>query len=81
MVPRAVPGLVRFSALATVGCAHGSRFYYSTTRGRHLGQPKIQDFGVSALGYEDVSRFNVAMDNTLGVRRLERFGNVDAERQ
>ena len=48
---------------------------------RHLGQPEIQNLGVSALGDEDVSRLYVAVDNTLGMGCLERIRNVDAERQ
>ena len=80
MVPKAVPGLVRCSALDGRGCAHGSRFRSSCPR-RHLCQPEIQNFGVSALGHEDVSRLDVAMDDALGVGCLERIGNVDAERQ
>jgi hypothetical protein len=39
-----------------------------TGRGCNLGQPRIQNLGVLALGDEKVRRLDVAVDNTLGVR-------------
>jgi hypothetical protein len=47
----------------------------------YLGQAEIQNLGVSALSYEDVSWFYVAVDNALGMGCLERIRNVDAECQ
>ena len=36
---------------------------------------------MSALGDEDVGRLDVAVDDSLGVRRIQRVGNLDAQRQ
>ncbi len=44
-------------------------------------QPKIQNLGVSALGHEDVRRLDVAVNDALGVRGVERVGNLDGQRQ
>ncbi len=46
-----------------------------------LGQAEIEDFGVAAGGDEDVGRLDVAMDDALFVRGVERVGDFDAERQ
>jgi hypothetical protein len=45
----------------------------------HLGQSEIQNLGVSALGHEDVCRLNVAVNNALCMRCIERISNVDAD--
>jgi hypothetical protein len=48
---------------------------------RHLRQPEIQDFGVPALGHENVRRFDVAVDDPGRVRRVQCVGNLDRQRQ
>src|SRR4051812_35018142 len=61
-------------------------------RGRDLGgfelaaiadfcQSEIEDLGVIAFGDENIRRLNVAMDNVLGVRRLERVCNFNRQTQ
>ena len=50
-----------------------------TAHRRHLGQAKIQNLGVSALGYEDVCGLNVAVNNAFGLGCVERISNVDAD--
>ena len=47
----------------------------------HFGQAEVEDLGVSALGDEDVRGLDVAMDDAAGVRRVERVGDLDAERK
>ena len=48
-----------------------------TGSGRDFGQSEVQNLSVTALGHEDVSRLDVAMDNTLIVSRIEGIGNFD----
>ena len=43
----------------------------------NFGETEIQNFGVPALGDEDVGRLDVAVHNALGVRRVQRIGNLD----
>src|SRR6202021_3052856 len=43
---------------------------------RQFGQAKIQNFRVAALGDENVGGLDVAMDDVLGVRRVQTFGNL-----
>ena len=50
-------------------------------RGRDLRQSEIQNLCVSALGDEDVSRLDVAVDDALGVGGIERVGDLDGERE
>ncbi len=46
-----------------------------------LGQAEIQDLRVLALGHKNIRRLNVAMDDSLGVGRVERVGDLDAQRK
>ena len=64
-------------------CRHGldGRGGFRAGNGAHLGQAKIQNFGVSALGDEDVGGLDVAMDNSLGVGGVESVGDFDADVQ
>jgi len=50
-------------------------------RGCNLGQPKIQNLGVLALGDEKVRRLDVAVDNTLGMRGVQPVGNLNGKRE
>ena len=47
----------------------------------NLGQPEVQNFRVSARGYKDVRRLDVAMNDALGVRALERVRYFDGQRK
>ena len=40
-------------------------------------QPKVKNFGVSAIGHKNIRRLDVAMHDALGVRRIERVGHLD----
>ena len=45
----------------------------------HLRQSKVENLGVSALGDKDIRGLDVAVDNTLRVRGIERVGNLDGQ--
>ena len=47
--------------------------------GHQLGQSKIENLGVPAPRDEDIRRLDVAMDDSLGMRRIERIRNLHAE--
>ena len=79
MVPRAEPGLVRWSestprvaTVAAEGSACGARV-------RDLGEAEIEDFGVAAFGDEDVGGLDVAMNDAFGMGGIERVGDFDGE--
>src|SRR2546422_3527324 len=66
------------------GCGfnrHACRFHHSAAHRRKLRQPKVQNLGVSALGYEDVCRLDVTVNNTLCVRCVQGVGNLDTDRE
>jgi hypothetical protein len=46
-----------------------------------LRQPKVKHLGVSALGNENVRRFDVAVDDAFCVGCVERVRNLDSQRQ
>ena len=51
-------------------------------RGENLfGQAEIENFGVAAIGDEEIGGFDVAMDDAFGVRGVQRVGDFDAEIQ
>ncbi len=75
MVPTAEPGLVRW--VATVGAAETPSS--ACALGDQLGQPEVQYLGLAARAHEDVGGLDVAMDDPLGVRGVERVGDLDAE--
>jgi hypothetical protein len=68
-----------------VGCDR--RYRGNTDTFRHtanraeFGQAKIEDFGVAALGDEQVGRFDVAVHDPFRVRGVQRVGDLDSEFQ
>ena len=50
-------------------------------RAGQLRQSKVEDFGLTALGDEDVRRLDVAVHNLFRVRGIERIGYFDGQRQ
>ena len=47
----------------------------------HLGQSEVQDLGVAAWADEDVGGLDIAVNDACAVRRIQRVGDFDAERQ
>ena len=62
------------------GCLSGVAGGHATGRNTgKLSQAEIYDFGVSTVGDENVRGLDVAMNNALGVRRIERIGDLDGQ--
>ena len=67
-----LPGLVRCSVAAVASTPHGLRSAL-----QHLGQSEVQDLHLPALGYEDIRRLDVAVENAFRVRGIQCVGNLD----
>jgi hypothetical protein len=76
-VPNIVPGLVRWASSRFARCRHG----FAGAAGSHFGQSEVENLGVAALGDENIRRLDVAVDNALGVRSVERIGDFDRQRE
>ncbi len=50
-------------------------------RSSHLRQAEVENLGVSTLGDENVCGLDVAVENALGVRRIQPVGHFDGQRQ
>jgi len=48
---------------------------------RHLGQPKVEDLGVTALRHQNVGWLNVTMNDSFTMSRIQRVGNLNPKRQ
>ena len=48
--------------------------------GCHFRQPEVQNLGVPTVSDKDVGRLDVAVNDPLGVRGVERIGDLDSER-
>ncbi len=84
-VPTAVPGLVRSAAIYRRRLSPVVERPVCELVGRCganlLGQAEIENFGVAALGDENIRRLDIAMDDSFGVCGIESIGNFDAEIQ
>src|SRR6266446_10651988 len=49
--------------------------------GRELGQAEIEDFGVPTIRDKNIRGLDVAMNNSFGVRGIQRVGDLDAQRE
>ena len=47
----------------------------------HLGQAKIENLRVAALGDENIRRLDIAVNDAFGVRRVQRVGDFRGQRQ
>ena len=45
----------------------------------NLGQPEVQNLGMSTLGNKDICRLDVAMNDPLGVGGVERIGDLNRQ--
>ena len=74
-VPIATPGLVNGHSLQT----RNFDFLSHTMRAEcELGQSEVQNLRLPALCYEGFGQLDVAMHDTLGMRRIQRGGKLDA---
>ena len=71
IVPSVTPAAVRSASLRGVGDPSKSR--------RQLRQPEVEHLHVPAIGQEDVAGLDVAVDDPVGVRRVQRVGDLDAD--
>ena len=64
-----------------LGCA-GCRLTGGQVAGAlDLRQSEVQNLSVLAIGYEDVGRLDIPMNDSLGVSRFERVRDLNRQRQ
>lgn len=61
------------------GGQRGLRRHDDLRTGRELCEPEVEDLGVAALRDEDVGGLDIAMNDALAVRRVERVGDLHAQ--
>ena len=69
--------------LLTRGAERESRLIGGRTRTDNgdFCQTKIQDLGVAVLGHEDVGRLDIAMNDPLGMGRIQSVGDPNGDVQ
>ncbi len=65
----------------SLGLGHVRRVESPARVVRHLGQTEVEDLGRSARGHEDVRRLDVTVHDAFGMRRIEGFGYINADRE
>ena len=81
MVPSAEPGLVRYSSSTDSSSLCLPIRSCGKTGGCDFGETEIENLRVSTLGDENVRRLDVAMNDALGVRRIQCIGNFNGKRE
>ena len=76
-MPSAEPGLVRRASAIAVAVSYRAAWPPCHVA-RHFRQPEVQNLRVPALGDEDIGGLDVAMDDALGVGRVQRVGDLDS---
>src|SRR5262245_19543354 len=61
--------------------ASAHRFSHALPFGDQLRQTEVQQLGLASLGNENVGRLDIAMDDALGVSRVERIGYLPCQIQ
>ena len=76
-MPTAVPGLVRWSD-STVACVAPSELLVPVVT---LARPKSRILAWPALGHKDIGGLDIAVNDILGVRGVERVSDLDGQRE
>ena len=61
--------------------ARGGTTTWAGVSTRHLGQPKVEYLGVTALSNKNIRWLDVAMHDAFAMRGIERISNLNSERQ
>ena len=61
--------------------SHGRRALFFAANRTDFGQPEVENLSVPAAGDEQIGRLDIAVNDPGGVRRFQRVGDLDRERQ
>ena len=78
MVPTALPGLVSKNSSVAVGICDTPTV---EPAGANFRQTEIENFSVAQLGHKKICWLDVAMNDSFGVRSIERVSNFGPERK
>ena len=78
-VPSADPGIVRSRCVLALRARVAAPLDSRARRLRKLGQTEVENLRAVLVADEDVRRLDVAMDDALGVRGVQRVGELDGD--